>query len=152
MLLDADVAPPQKSSFAGKLIVWIVVVLALLFAGGWYINQKQEAAAKVAAEQKAEREWLVKQKSVINANGLNLKRSQAELETVKAENSKPSRKGGKPIAQAKWSVEAKQRYANVQKEIDRIIATRDERIAEFKKRLDAYKGPWPAGEQRPTKI
>jgi len=129
-------------------MAFIVVVLAVLLGGGWYFSQTREAAAKVAAAQKAEREWLVKQRSLIKAYEINLKRAQDELETVISDNSKPARKNGKPVAQSKWSSEAEQRYERARKEVNRIITARDESVTEFNKRLNAYKGPWPVGEQQ----
>jgi hypothetical protein len=147
MLLDADVVQPQKSG-VGKFVFAVCVVGLLLAAGAWQLNRRHSAHIARAAAHKVERERIVLEKDRIVALCERIGSTRAELVAITEQNSKPTRKGGKPISQDKWSSEAQQRYANVQKDVERMTASRSERIDQLTRLLAAYHGPWPH-DQKP---
>ena len=140
---EAESVPPPVS----MLKIGIIITLFLMVAGGatWaYVHHATEQAT-IAAAQKAECEWLMKERVRIEEVAKNIKRERAELVTLATENSQPKRKGGKAIPQGQWPEGVRRRFEGAQKDLTRRGTSHDASVATFNLRLEQYRGPWPSG-------
>lgn len=133
----------EQKSHLFRLILGLVVVSGLVAFGANRYVQHQKAVRNAEAANAAERKWLVQAvdrsarlRSVLNE-------ADSKVSVVVEANSRPIRKGGKPIPREKWSQGQVAEYQLAISSRNNAASALDRLVSEYNRRRGAYSGKWP---------
>lgn len=133
----------EQKSHLFRLILGLVALAGITLFGATKYHGHQKTVLKVETESAAERKWLIQavDRSARLRSALN--KADSKVSMVVEANSKPIRKGGKPIPREKWSQEQVAEYQLAISLRNNAASALDRLVSEYNKRRGAYSGKWP---------